>query len=360
MGLAAIWLHRIVLIYFLGFQLPSISSFKNCGPEKQCVPYEQCNEGLMVDGKFYPDRSRTTLDENCHYMEKCCNIHDTLLTPGYQQEATNWPCGGRHDLWYYLRPLGYKQQEAKFGEFPWLVAIYGAGDYLCSGALITPLAVITAAHCVQNVETEKLLLVAGEWDAAVELEPQPHQARLAVESLLHPNFTQMPLANNMAIIIVDKKTPFLLAPNVQPICLPPPEMKYNYSQCYISGWQRGDFVGSTILPKRWTLYVLPPDQCRVKLRLSFLGRRHTHNDSLLCAGGDKGDFVCDDVEMTGVPLMCPISGHDDRFLLAGLLTRTARCDGPQLLGIYTNVKLHRQWIDLKLRERELDIRQYMV
>ncbi|XP_016998458.2 phenoloxidase-activating factor 2 [Drosophila takahashii] len=348
----------IVVICLWGSLTSSILAFKNCGTDKQCVPYEQCNEGLTVEGKFYPDRSRTTLDENCHYMEKCCNIQDTLSSPELPAEAPNWPCGGRHDLWYYLRPLGYKQQEAKFGEFPWLVAVYGADDYLCSGALITPLAVITTAQCIQSVEAEKLRLVAGEWDAAVELEPLAHQKRSVAESLVHPNYTQMPMANNVAVLLVDKEKPFLLAPNVQPICLPPPRMAYNYSQCYISGWQKGDFGGSAILPKRWTLYVLPKDQCRTKLRL--LGRRHALNDSLLCAGGDKGDFICGDVDMTGVPLMCPLSGHDDRFLLAGLLTRPARCEGPQFLGIYTNVKLYRQWIDLKLRERDLDIRQYMV
>ncbi|EDW88293.1 phenoloxidase-activating factor 2 [Drosophila yakuba] len=352
--------YRILVICLLGSLVPSILAFKSCGPEKHCVPYEQCNEGLLVDGKFYQDRSRTILDENCHYMEKCCNIHDTLPTPEVPEEVMSCPCGGRHDLWYYLRPLGYKQQEARFGEFPWLVAVYGADAYLCSGALITPLAVLTTAHCVQNTDSAKVRVLAGEWDAAVELEPQPHQERSVVELLVHPNYTQMPLAHNIAILLVDKEKPFQLSSNVQPICLPPPRMLYNYSQCYVSGWQRGDFGGSAILPKRWTLYVLPPNQCRTKLRLSLLGRRHAHNDSLLCAGGDKGDFVCGDVDMTAVPLMCPLSGHSDRFLLAGLLARTARCDGPQLLGIYTNVKLYRQWIDLKLRERNLDIRHYMV
>lgn len=70
--------YRIVVICLLGSLVPSIAASKVCGPEKHCVPYEQCNEGLMVDGKFYPDRSRTTLDENCHYMEKCCNIPDKV------------------------------------------------------------------------------------------------------------------------------------------------------------------------------------------------------------------------------------------------------------------------------------------
>jgi len=74
------WFEFIVMLYLLGSLRPSISAFQNCAPEKQCVPYEQCNEGLTVDGKFYPDRSRTTLDENCHYMEKCCNTQDIVST----------------------------------------------------------------------------------------------------------------------------------------------------------------------------------------------------------------------------------------------------------------------------------------
>jgi len=74
------WFEFIVILYLLGSLRPSISAFQNCAPEKQCVPYEQCNEGLTVDGKFYPDRSRTTLDEKCHYMEKCCNTQDTVST----------------------------------------------------------------------------------------------------------------------------------------------------------------------------------------------------------------------------------------------------------------------------------------
>ncbi|KAH8249140.1 hypothetical protein KR032_006273 [Drosophila birchii] len=354
------WLSNIVALLLLSSIRPSPDVFQTCGQGKQCVPYEQCNEGLFVDGKFYPDRSRTTLDENCHYMEKCCNKQDTLPAPLPPLETHNWTCGGRHDLWYYLRPLGYKQQEAKFGEFPWLTAIYSKESYLCSGALITPVAVITTAHCVQNEQSESLRVVVGEWDVAVKLEPQPHQERSVMELLLHPNYTQIPLVHNIAVILVAQDSPFLLSANVQPICLPPPKMVYNYSQCYVSGWQKKDFGGTAILPKRWTLYVLPPDQCRAKMRLSILGRRHSHNESLLCAGGDKGDFVCGDVEMAGVPLMCPLPGRDDRFFLAGLLARPVRCDATQLLGIYTNLQFYRQWIDLKLRERELDIRDYMV
>ncbi|XP_030377202.1 phenoloxidase-activating factor 2 [Scaptodrosophila lebanonensis] len=340
--------------------------YKSCGSPNvtgmQCVPYERCNEGLMVDGHFYPERSRTLLDErSCHYMEKCCKIENTLPrgTPAPHNATTDYlQCGWRLDSWYYLRPLGYKQQEAKFGEFPWLVAVYNVnGSYLCSGALITPFVVLTAAHCVQREALESLQLVAGEWDAAVQLEPLPHQTQPVAEVLVHPNYTQAPAAHNVALLFAGAGG-FQLAPHVQTICLPPLHTVYNYTQCYVAGWRRSHFGANETLPKRWPLYALPRDQCASKLRLAILGRRYALNDTLICTGGDKGEFVCKD--MGGVPLMCLLPGCDDRFVLAGLLARAARCDGPQLLGIYTNMMFYRRWIDQKLRERDLDIRQYMV
>ncbi|EDV98699.1 GH13457 [Drosophila grimshawi] len=337
--------------------------YTTCAPEKHCVPYDLCYDGISVDGNFYPDRSRTLLDEqHCHYMEKCCNITEPLpdarIYKYNDSMMTLQHCGSRLDLWLHLRPLGYKKREAKFAEFPWLVAIYRANGYLCSGALITPHAVLTAAHCVQNDAASDLHLVAGEWDAAVQLEPLTHQERAVADLVLHPNYTQSPSGHNIALLLLHPESPFELAPHVQVICLPPPQFIYNFSQCYVAGWRRADFNGNETLPKRSPLFVLPRDQCASKLRLAILGRRYALNDTLLCTGGDKDDFVCGD--MGAIPLMCPLPGSDDRFMLAGLLARATRCDAPQLLGIYSNIKFYRRWIDHKLRERDLDIRQYML
>ncbi|ALC39959.1 CG9377 [Drosophila busckii] len=334
-----------------------VANYKSCGTDKQCVPYELCGEGLWLDGQFYADRSRTLLDEqHCHYMEKCCGVQQTLATAKSLNYSTTSSCGECLDEWLHLRPLGYKQLESKFAEFPWLVAIYGSHGYLCSGALIATLAVLTAAHCVQEESRETLHLVAGEWDAAVQLEPLPHQTRNVAELLLHPNYTQQPAAHNLALLLLPQEQPFELAPHIQLICMPPPHYSYNYSQCYVAGWRRQDFACNVTLPQRAPLYVLPRDQCAAKLRLAILGRRFALNDTLLCAGGDKLQFLCHD--LGAIPLMCP--GKHERFMLAGLMARAVRCDGPQMLSIYSNIQYYRPWIDQKLRERDLDIRPYML
>ncbi|XP_015033870.2 phenoloxidase-activating factor 2 [Drosophila willistoni] len=261
-------------------------------------------------------------------------------------------CGRRLSLFH-------NQDGIQFAEFPWLVAIYGHQDYLCSGVLITPLVILTSAHCVHNEPMEDLRVVAGEFDAAAEREPCPHQIRLVSELLLHPNYTQTPATHNLAMLLVANA--FQMATNVRSICLPTYEMIHNISECYVAGWQRKDFGNSEILPKRATLYVLPQDQCRAKLRLAILGRRYfPTNDSLICARGVKDDFVCgDEAGTSGVPLMCPVAGCADCFVLAGVLARSARCDGPQLLGIYTNISFYRQWIDQMIIERNLQISELM-
>jgi V8-like Glu-specific endopeptidase len=37
------------------------------------------------------------------------------------------------------------------GDFPWAVAIYAYGQYICSGTLISKRHVLTAAHCFQTL-----------------------------------------------------------------------------------------------------------------------------------------------------------------------------------------------------------------
>ena len=49
--------------------------------------------------------------------------------------------------------------------------------YLCGASLIAPQVVLTAGHCVNNTETDKLVIRCGEWDTQIEYEEFPHQER---------------------------------------------------------------------------------------------------------------------------------------------------------------------------------------
>ena len=66
-------------------------------------------------------------------------------------------CGVRHAVGIHgrVQNLNYHESASEFGEFPWQVAILkkmGPADslYVCGGTLISPLFIVTAAHCIKK------------------------------------------------------------------------------------------------------------------------------------------------------------------------------------------------------------------
>merc|ERR1712215_218172 len=66
---------------------------------------------------------------------------------------------------------------SEFGEWPWQVSLmhWGDGSYYhkCGAALVTELWVVTAAHCLDGVHADDLLLRLGEYDTDNRF-PEPY------------------------------------------------------------------------------------------------------------------------------------------------------------------------------------------
>lgn len=124
----------------------------------ECVPYYLCVNGTInTDGSDLLDIRLGETEEECvDYFEQCCATGDVLsepvrTKPGSPVLKVHSECGFRNVEGVGFRIIGNNDNEAEYGEFPWMVAILKeeiAGDqvlnvYQCGGSLIHPGVILT-------------------------------------------------------------------------------------------------------------------------------------------------------------------------------------------------------------------------
>ncbi|CAO1431664.1 unnamed protein product [Diamesa hyperborea] len=344
-----------------------------CGASSECVPYYLCSNGNVVDDGSNIIDIRGTFEEEqakCEdYIEVCCETGDVVDVPipPVVPIVTPNKCGFRNSKGVGFRITGNNDNEAEFGEFPWMVAVLKeekAADqvlnvYQCGGSLIHPSVVLTAAHCVNGKLPEALKVRAGEWDTQTKLELFPHIDADVQSLIVHKDYYKGGLFNDIALLFL--KTPINNAENINTVCLPPQSLNFDHSRCFASGWGK-DVFGKEgkyqVILKKIELPVVPFEPCQKSLRTTRLGNRFKLHNSFICAGGEPGKDTCKGDG--GSPLVCPVPGHNGFYYQAGIVAWGIGCGENGTPGVYVNVAEFRNWIDQQLSVKGLNSQAYSI
>ncbi|XP_075809312.1 kallikrein-4 [Microtus pennsylvanicus] len=211
---------------------------------------------------------------------------------------------------------------------PWQAALFSEDNvFFCSGVLVHPQWVLSAAHCIQDSYTVGLGLHSLE--GSQEPGSRMLEAHLSIQ---HPNYNDPPYANDLMLIKLNESVMESNTIRRIPVASQCPTPG---DTCLVSGWGRLRNGRLPSLLQCVNLSVVSEETCRQVYD-------PVYHLSMFCAGGgqDRKDSCNGD---SGGPIVCNRS-------LQGLVSMgQGECGQPGIPSVYTNLCKFTNWIQTTIR-----------
>ncbi|CAF0985350.1 unnamed protein product [Adineta ricciae] len=236
-------------------------------------------------------------------------------------------------------------EEAFPGSWGWAVSIHSSDvGHFCTGTIVSPRHVITAAHCLTDKDlTQKAFVVVGvnRWS---DYESTSAQFSRLENIFSHPDFHAETQMHDIGVLRLSKPLNITNETTLARLCIPSVEPVSEYAR------YPGD--GASLVAIGWGKLKQSDEKVPERLHQVTVNAVPVHDErctefiknstTQFCAGVDGGgkDTCQGD---SGGPLM-RFDPKEKRWLLAGVTSFGIGCGDRRYSGVYTRVTAYREWL----------------
>lgn len=165
--------------------------------------------------------------------------------------------------------------QVRTNKYPWIAQIIRGSFLFCGGTLINDRYVLTAAHCVHEMDMSGVSVRLLQLDRS---STHTGITRAVAFAHAHAGYDPVRLVHDIALLRLDQPVP--LVQSMRPVCLPSSRTQpFDYQKAIVAGWGLSTEGGSTSSVLQETVVpIITNAQCRATSYKSMIV------DTMLCAG----------------------------------------------------------------------------